>query len=345
MVKKEKLLLVPDSFKPSSSSRVVEGVMNPAAIRLPNKKILLYVRVAESYPNKKPEISKEKESPLGANIIQLKKGICSLKTISHFRKVILSEGGFRVEKIYQKPEFYEKKKDKDNLFYGSEDPRIVKIGRKYLMTYVLVSEKEGICTHLAISRNLKSWKKLGIIFREQNKDAFLFPEKIKGKYVALHRPEGFLGLSKPSIWISYSPNLVHWGEEKVIMSPRENSWEEKRIGGGAPPIKTKKGWLLIYHGVKHDKNGQVYYSAGAALLDLRNPSKVIARSPKNNPLFHPTQNYEQKGFTKNVIFPTGVVPTLDKKNLLIFSGGADSTVSVKMISFKEIFSNMVPCKA
>lgn len=344
MENKEKLLLTPNFFKPSFHGRVVEGALNPAAIRLPNKKILLYVRVAESYLNKKSKISKEKDPNLGANIAQFEKGIYRLETISHFRKVILSEDGFTVEKIYQNQEFSGKEKSKNKLPFAVEDPRIVKIGKKYLMTYVSVFEKEGICTSLATSKNLKKWKRLGIIFREQNKDAFLFPKKINRKYVALHRPEGFLGLNKPSIWISYSPDLIHWGQEKVIMQPRENSWEDKRIGGGAPPIKTKKGWLLIYHGVKNNEKGQVYYSAGAALLDLKDPSKVIARSPKDKPLFLPNKDYEREGFTKNVIFPTGVVPTLDRKNLLVFSGGADSTISVRKISFKEIFSHMVPGK-
>jgi predicted GH43/DUF377 family glycosyl hydrolase len=358
----EKLLLEPKDFKPSFNGAVVEGVMNPAAIRLPNKKIMLYVRVAESYKNESnfpmhqklnscpviytgtdyKEYSKEfhdgKVLKMGGNIVMFEEGICRLKTLSHFIKVLLSKDGFTVEKIYQKPDYTGKGGSKNNHSYGVEDPRIVKMGKRYLMTYVSVHEREGICTSLSTSYDLKTWDKKGIIFREQNKDAFIFPEKIRGKYVAIHRPEGFFEFSRPSIWISHSHDLIHWGEEKVIMQPRKG-WEEKRIGGGAPPIKTKKGWLLIYHGVRNE-NDESFYSAGAAMLDLKDPSKVIARSPKDTPLFHPSKEYETNGFTQNVVFPTGAIPSLDKKDLLIFFGGADQITGVKKISFNEIFDHM-----
>ena len=167
----------------------------------------------------------------------------------------------------------------------------------------------------------------------------MFPEKIKGKYVALHRPQGFYVFSKPSIWVSYSPDLIYWGREKSIIKPRENSWESDKIGAGAPPIKTDKGWLLIYHGAEKKNKKRTYY-AGVLLLDLKNPEKVIARSPPNKPLIRPVKSYEKKGFVDNVVFPTGAVPSLDGKDLLIYSGGADSVVSVKKISFKEIFKSM-----
>ncbi len=352
---KDKLLLKRDDFKPSFKGWDVKGVLNPAAIRLPNKKIILFVRIAESSGNKHgklkscpvisseedykkhySEINKGKFFKMGGNVVHIKEGVCKLSTISHFRKVIVSEDGFTVENISQTPSFTGRKNDGS---YGVEDPRIVKIGNLYYMTYVTIAEKEGVCTSLAVSKDCVKWDRKGIIFREQNKDVFLFPEKIKGKYVALHRPEGFFEFSKPSIWISHSLDMIHWGEEKVIMQPRENSWEENRLGGGAPPIKTKKGWLIIYHGVRNVKDNGVY-SAGVALLDLKDPSKILARSPKNRPLIKPTKKYEKEGFINNVIFPTGAVPTLDGKSLLIYSGGGDKVVSVKKISFKDIFKNM-----
>jgi len=350
-----KLLLKRYDFKPSFKGWDVKGALNPAAIRLPNKKIMLMVRIAESaggahkglkscpiissqedYKKHFKEISKGKIFRMGGNVVHVEKGVCKLSTISHFRKVIIGEDGFKIEKIFQKPAYTGRK---ERSSYGVEDPRIVKIGNLYTMTYVSIADKEGVCTSLAISKDLTKWERKGIIFREQNKDAFLFPEKINGEYVALHRPEGFFEFSKPSIWISHSPDMIHWGEEKSIMQPRENSWEQDRIGAGPPPIKTKKGWLLIYHGVKHVKN-QGIYSAGAALLNLKDPSKIIAKSPKNKPLLKPTKKYEKEGFISNVVFPTGAVPTLDGKSLLIYSGGADKVVSVKKISFKDIFKNM-----
>ncbi len=356
---KDKLLLKRDDFKPSFKGWDVKGVLNPAAIRLPNKKIVLMVRIAESsdgkhkglktcpvisseedYKKHYQEINKGNVFKMGGNVVHIENGVCKLSTISHFRKVLLSEDGFNIEKIFQTPAFIG---TKEGGAYGVEDPRITKISEEYIMTYVSIADKEGVCTSLAISKDLRKWKREGIIFREQNKDAFLFPEKINGEYVALHRPEGFFEFSKPSIWISHSKDMIYWGKEKSIMQPRENSWEQNRIGGGAPPIKTKKGWLIIYHGVKNVEDSGVY-SAGAALLDLKDPSKILARSPKNRPLIKPTKKYEKEGFINNVVFPTGAVPTLDGKYLLIFSGGGDKVVGVKKISFKDIFKNMKKVK-
>ena len=360
MVKIEsKLLLQPIDFRPSFKGWNVEGVLNPGAIRLPNKKIMLIVRLAEMAGKKHlklercPVISTEEDFKehfgkihsgkifkMSGNVIQVKQNICRLTTISHFRKVILSEDGFNVEEIYQSPFFVGREGDGD---YGVEDPRIVKIGDKYIMTYVTINENEGVCISLAVSKDLNKWDRKGIIFNEQNKDAFLFPNKIKGKYVAINRPEGFFEFSKPSIWISYSPDLIHWGEGKSIIQPRKNSWDKDRVGGGAPPIKTKKGWLMIYHGVKKGSDKSVY-SAGFVLFDLKDPSKVIARTPKEKPLIIPFSDYEQKGFINDVVFPTGIVPTLDGKSLLIYSGGADSVVTVKKVTIKDIFQRLKPVK-
>ena len=352
---KDKLLLKRDDFKPSFKGWDVKGALNPGAARLPNKKIVLMVRIAESagakhkglkscpvisseadYKKNYTRISGGEAFKMGGNVVQVKDGVCKLSTISHFRKVILSEDGFTVEKIFPRPAYTGRK---DSSEYGVEDARIVKIGNQYIMTYVNIAKNEGVCGSLAVSKDCVKWERKGIIFREQNKDAFLFPEKIKGEYVALHRPEGFFEFSKPSIWISHSKDLIYWGKEKSIMQPRKKSWEENRLGGGAPPIKTKKGWLIIYHGVRNVKDSGVY-SVGAALLDLKDPSKILARSPKNRPLIKPTKKYEKEGFISNVVFPTGAIPTLDGESLLIYSGGGDKVTSVKKISFKDIFKNM-----
>lgn len=350
---KTKLLLKPDDFRPSFTDWEIKGVLNPAAVRLPDKRILLYARVAESANHsdgiKCPIMSSEKEYKVDYQNIKeediikkgrwgemyLKDGLCRLPTISHFKKVILKKDGFEVEELENKPVFTGMPGDGD---YGVEDPRIVKIGNRYIMTYVSVSLNEGVSTSLAISSDLKNWKRQGIIFREQNKDAVIFPEKINGEYIALHRPEGFFEFSKPSIWISYSPNLIYWGMDKSILQPR-GGWESDRIGAGAPPIKIKKGWLLIYHGAKRDGEHGIY-CAGAVLLDLKNPKKVIARTPKNKPLIKPAESFEKEGFMKNVVFPTGAVMDLNGKDLLIYSGGADSVVTVRRIAIRDILKSL-----
>ena len=350
-----KLLVKPEDLNPSFPNWSIKGVMNPAAIRLPDNKIALFARVAErptrkgrlfcpvivgsDYKTMPEKISKRDIAKQSRDVVYLKSGVCRLTVFSHFRKIILNEDGVDVEHFGERPVFTGTPTEGQ---YGVEDPRFVKIKRRYLMTYVTVSLHEGVSTSLAVSNDFINWKRKGIIFREQNKDVVIFPEKIKGKYVALHRPEGFFKFSRPSIWISYSPDLVYWGREKSIINPRSNSWDEDRIGSGAPPIKTKYGWLEIYHGVKNIKGKKFkkFYSAGAILLDLKNPEKVLARSPVNKPLFEPTHSFEKKGFINNVVFPTGIVPDLNKKDLLIYSGGGDSVITVKKIPLKYIFNNM-----
>jgi beta-1,2-mannobiose phosphorylase / 1,2-beta-oligomannan phosphorylase len=350
-----KLLLTPKDLRPSFPDWTVMGALNPGAIRLPNKKIILFVRVAEQYhlhrgklvhcpvittekgfKTRKEDIKKANILKKEGNIIYLKNGSCRLTTFSHFRKIILNENGFDIEHIGERPIFTGTATEGQ---YGVEDSRITKIKDKYLLTYVAVSLNEGVSTSLAISKDLVNWNRKGIIFREQNKDVVIFPEKIKGKYVALHRPEGFFNFSKPSIWISYSPDLTYWGKERSIIQPRPGSWEQDRIGSGAPPIKTKRGWLVIYHGVKQRRDTKTY-SAGAVLLGLKNPEKILARSPKNKPLFAPSAKHEKRGFISNVVFPTGAVMDQNRRDLLIYSGGADSVISVKKLKLNDILDHM-----
>ena len=352
----DKLLLKPSQFKPSFKGWKIVGVLNPGAERLPEGKIVLYVRVAESVGDfaggeiKCPVMSSKKEFKAQYQKIErsdiikrgrwgemyLKDGTCRLPHISHFKRVILSADGFEVEKIEQKPAFTGIPGEGD---YGIEDPRITKIEGKYYMTYVGVSAREGVSTYLAVSNDLMKWKRLGLIFREQNKDVVLFSEKFRGLYVAFNRPESLFEFSKPSIWISYSKDLIFWGRDKNLIRPREGSWEEERLGGGTPPVKTGKGWLMIYHGVR-GRDGEKTYSAGALLLAKNNPEKVLARSPANEPLIKPDKRYEQTGYLNNVVFPTDALLSKDGRSLLVFAGGADSVVSVRKIPLENIWRHL-----
>ncbi len=348
----EKLLLKPEDFKPSVRGWIIDGIFNPGAIRRKDNKIILYVRVAERSPQHKTmikcpvisgtykvrqdKINKDQMELETNNLVYFKDGSCRLTNLSHFREVVLNENGTVIEQISQTPTFTGLPGDGE---YGVEDARLTKVKNQYLMTYVIVNIKEGVCTALAVSKNLRDWERKGIIFRTQNKDVVIFPEKINGKYVALNRPEGNFVFSKPKIWISRSPNLIHWGEEKCILHTRKGSWDEKRIGAGPPPIKTEAGWLEVYHGVKDVRGGEEsVYSAGAALLDLKNPEKVIARTSIKKPFFEPNKCYEKEGFMNCVVFPTGIVQ--DKESVLIYSGAADSCISVKKVKIKNILNSM-----
>jgi beta-1,2-mannobiose phosphorylase / 1,2-beta-oligomannan phosphorylase len=346
---KEKLLLKPEDFKPYFKGWKINGIFNPGAIRRYDGKIVLFIRVAErfssenklEYPVSVPgdkfrfkvlKLDKSEFKSQEGNMLLLKDGTHKLSNISHFRRVVLNKNGFDIEKIEQKPAFYPTEEYEE---FGCEDCRIVNTGDKYLMSYVSVSSLNGISSSIAISEDLERWEKLGIAFSYENKDSVLFPEKINGEYVALMRPVGNFNFVLPSVWVSYSKDLIYWGKEKCILQPRTGSWDSDRIGSGPPPIKTGKGWLLIYHGVRNK-----VYSAGAILFDLKDPEKILARSPKNKPLFSPNSKYEKKGFVNNVIFPTGIVEDLDKKSILIYSGAADSFITVKKVLINDILDSL-----
>jgi len=350
-----KILVKPEQVKPSFSGWSVAGVFNPAAARMLDGRIVLLARVAERPPAAKsgkfrcPEIVKAQGYRVRCNEfavaeVRSKNKACirlwdkrlMLTTLSHFRRIVLSKDGFEVKEIAGKPSFTGTAEEGQ---YGVEDPRITKIGGGWAMTYVSVSINEGVSTSLALSKDLQNWKRQGIIFSQQNKDAVIFPEKVAGKFVALHRPEGFFGGRKPSIWVSYSNDLVFWGREKSILYCREQAWDSERIGAGTVPVKTKEGWLEIYHGVRKEGKKKIY-SAGAVLLDLHNPEKVLARSPKKEPLFEPKQGFERRGFTGNVVFPTGAVESGNGKDLLVFYGAADRVVAVKKLDLKGVLNGL-----
>ncbi|MBW2965532.1 pesticidal protein Cry7Aa, partial [Candidatus Woesearchaeota archaeon] len=171
-----------------------------------------------------------------------------------------------------------------------------------------------------------------------DKDAVLFPQKINGKFVMLHRLEPdiqivyfdkFEDLGKRKFWLDYIRNIDNY----VLMKPKFE-WEHEKIGAGATPIKTKKGWLLLYHGVNM-KNGK-QYNAGAALLDLKNPQKVITRM--KTPLFKPEFEWELNGIVNNVVFPEGAVK--QNKNLNVFYGCADSRIGMARFDFRNLMDNL-----
>lgn len=208
---------------------------------------------------------------------------------------------------------------------GPEDPRIVKIGDTFFMTYTGYGGRfDGdfrIC--LATSKNLIDWKRHGVMLDEPNKDASLLPEKIGGKYVMFHR-------RPPNIWLAYSDDLATWHNHALVMEAIPNSdWEAEKIGIGGPPIKTPKGWFLIYHGVSKQKR----YSLGAALLDLDDPSKVVARQA--DPILQPELVWEINGYVPNVVFSCGQA-ILDNE-IFVYYGGADTKIGVAKMRLDRIF--------
>ena len=233
----------------------------------------------------------------------------------------------------------------DYEIYGMEDPRITQIEDKIFITYVVLSDyvrnHPKIYSALTVTKDYYKFVKLGIITSnfDNNKDVIFFPEKfnlgysLSNSYLKLHRPSNWNGSNsnfhsiKPSIWLSISDSEFRLTDSILLLKP-EQDWEELKIGAGPSPIKTKEGWLLIYHGVNKDK----IYRVGAAILDLKDPRKVIART--KTPLLEPIEKYEKIGDVNNVVFPTGIA-VLNKK-LLLYYGAADKVCCIASASIDEL---------
>lgn len=209
------------------------------------------------------------------------------------------------------------------------DPRLTKIEDTYYVTYAC-ENRFGCQIGLSRSKDLKTWEKMEPIAEPDNRNIVLFPEKIDGLYCRLDRP--FSG-QQGGVWVSYSPDLVYWGRHRNIMESRRFAWDRGKIGPGAPPIRTEKGWLEIYHGTTPYCNGLVY-RLGLVLLDLEDPTKVLGR-PKNY-LLTPTELYERVGDVPNVCFACAAIPSADGKDLWIYYGGADTCMCLATAKIADL---------
>ncbi len=210
---------------------------------------------------------------------------------------------------------------------GCEDPRITKVGREYYMFYTAFDGQTAQIGQANIKVNnflAKRWKWRKRIYpfpRVRNKDVVLFPEKIKEKWVIYHR-------IYPHVWVSYSDDLVHWEDSNIVIMPRGNDWEKLKIGAGAPPIKTPRGWLFIYHAVDEAK----IYRLGLALISLDDPEEIIYRSKE--PILVPDEEYERKGDVPNVVFTCGAL--VKNERLFVYYGGADTVIGVATQRMDEL---------
>ena len=213
---------------------------------------------------------------------------------------------------------------------GCEDPRIVKMGEEFYMTYTAYSE-HGCRVSLAATKNFIIWRRYGVILPDmENKDAVLFPEKIGGKYVMFHRP---MPQNEPwGIWIAYSDNLLNWEGHKMVMMPREGLWDSVRVGAACPPFKTEKGWLVIYHGADEQET----YRLGVALLDLNDPSLLLRR--QEEPILEPEEEYELRGQHPNVVFSCGGCEVVN--SYYIYYGGADFFTCVATVEKDALLNSL-----
>ncbi len=249
-----------------------------------------------------------------------------------------SKDGFNIDYRSSKPSYIPRelfeKPFKTGILSGCEDPRLTKMGDKIYMLYTAYDGKNlprVAFTSIKIKDFLKqswNWKKPVLIsppYRD-DKDACLFPEKIKGRYLFIHRIGN-------DIDFSFSETLNFdgktWLDENRWILQRRGMWDSLKLGICGPPTKTKAGWILFYHGVSEDDGA---YRIGAVLLDLKNPLKVIARTIE--PIFEPETDYEKRGWVSNVVFPCGEVLIKDK--IFVYYGGADKVIGVATISLKDL---------
>ncbi len=215
--------------------------------------------------------------------------------------------------------------------FGVEDPRITPIEDRFYITYVAVS-RHGAATALASTRDFRTFERHGIIFCPENKDVVLFPERIGGRYFALHRPTTAHDFSRPEMWIASSPDLLDWGAHAPFLGAT-GEWDVGRVGGGTPPIRTERGWLTIYHGNDRQEGDPDIgtYTGGLLLLDADNPGRILRQRGR---ILIPQMDYEQTGFVPGVVFPTGVVQR--GETLLCYYGAGDAATAVVELRMSDL---------
>ena len=339
----ENPILGPDDITPSRTDFEVIGVFNAGVTRY-NDQVILLLRIAEKIKGTHPEMfsvpvydvtaghidiinfaKSDPENDFSDPRLIVRPSQTYLTSISHLRLARSNDGiHFEIDEL---PAITAANKYET---FGVEDPRITLIGQTYYISYVGVSPL-GVNTMLASTKDFQSFERHGIIFCPENKDALLFPEKINGKYYALHRPVSPL-FKRNEIWIAESPDLISWGNHRHLMGLCDDGWDNGRIGASCVPVKTNAGWLEIYHGA--DKNNR--YCLGAALLDTDKPYKVLARA--KTPVLEPQTDYECEGFFGNVVFSCGML--YEENKLKIYYGVADTSIAYAEIELQPVLDSM-----
>jgi beta-1,2-mannobiose phosphorylase / 1,2-beta-oligomannan phosphorylase len=336
-------LIVPEHVKASRPDFEVLCAFNPGATLFNGRKLLL-VRIAERPIQEEGYLSTvitdgetgelkilrfrldDPELDASDPRVFRYRDVNYLTSLSHFRTATSEDG--RNFTIGQEPTLtgsgvYET--------YGIEDARIAKFEDAYYVSYAAVSAL-GVVTSLARTRDFRTFEKLGVIFGPDNKDVAIFPEKIGGRHYTLHRP-AVKHLGNLAIWLASSENLLDWGRHQAIIGPRPGKWDCQRVGGGAPPIRTPKGWLELYHGCDETTR----YCTGALLLDLEQPWKVVRRSEE--PFLVPEALYEREGLLPNIVFHNGLIDNGDG-TLDLYYGGGDRLTCGCQVSIQDILNTL-----
>lgn len=226
--------------------------------------------------------------------------------------------------------------------WGCEDPRVTWLPEReeWVIAYTAYSRR-GPLVSLATSRDFRTVHRLGPAMPPEDKDAALFPQRFDGRWAMIHRPSPLRGGAH--MWISYSPDLRHWGDHQLLLEARAGAWwDANKIGLGPPPLQTTEGWLVLYHGVHATSDGPIY-RAGLALLDLDDPTRVLRRTDEW--VFGPSAPYEVTGDVGRVVFPCGW--TLDEATdtLYVYYGAADTVIGVAAAQLADVLARVLVAPA
>lgn len=335
-------ILITADVAPAEPGFVVLGAFNPAACRYGDE-ILLLLRVAEaplpdpSQPNTiavpivqfDPKTGEaelmikrfpEPAEPYDPRVLTID-GQAYLTSLSHLRLARSYDGvHFSID---PHPFLFPARPDES---FGIEDARITKIDDTYWITYTAVSEN-GPGVGLAKTTDFIHIERVGLVLPPPNKDACLFPQRINGKLMMLHRPM-VSDIGKPSVWICESDDGVHWGNHRFVFGASGEAWEFQKIGAGPEPVLTNDGWLVLYHGASQNHE----YALALALLDRNDPGQLLERS--DAPLLTPELVWEREGFFPNVVFSNGWVlrqPNQPEGGWWVYYGAADSGVGLAVL--------------
>lgn len=221
--------------------------------------------------------------------------------------------------------------------WGVEDPRITQIDDMYYITYTGFSEA-GPLICLATTRDFVDFERHGMLLPPEDKNSALFPVQFGGRWALIHRPSAYGPAAGAHIWLSYSPDLKHWGDGRVIIPAREGGWwDANKVGIGPPPLLTRQGWLVCYHGVRQTAAGH-RYRLGLALLSARDPGVVLARS--NEWVFAALEPYEQTGDVPGVVFPCGWLLSEDGEQVNMYYGAADTSLCLATAEVQRLLDHV-----
>lgn len=330
-------ILLPKDFKPAIKGMEIACLLNPGVFRL-NGKIGLVIRVAERPRQQDGKISFPVYTKQGFKVMEFDKddpdldlsdprvinykGHDYLTTLSYLRLAFSDDGVH----FHEDPSFPPVFGSRESESFGIEDCRVATMSDGYYLTFTEVSPV-AVGVGMMHTRDFCHFIHEGMIFPPHNKDCALFEEKIGDLYFAFHRPSS-PELGGNYMWVAESPDRIHWGRHTCIATTREGHFDSARLGAGAPPILTPEGWLEIYHGATAANR----YCLGAMLLDINDPTKVIARTEE--PIMEPIARYEKTGFFGNVVFTNGHI--VDGDTLHIYYGASDEVICQADLSISEI---------